>query len=226
MDEDRWARLAPVTGIAAVVLWVVGAVILFSDEPGSGASPEEIAAHFAENDGRLLLGAFLFMLGVAFFLWFVGTLRAVVARAEGGVGRVAGIVQAGGVATAAMLFGLVAPTAAGALQVQNEDRDPSPQAADALANLGDGFFVAAEVASIVLVAATAVAVLRSGVLPRWAAWVSLLLAVWLVIGPIGWLGLLFGLPAWTLLVSVLLWMREEPVAAARGDTAGVQTPSA
>ena len=205
MESNRWDRLAPTTGVAAVVLWIIGAVLLFKDDPGSGAAPGEVAAHFADNDGQLLLGAFLFMLGVAFFLWFVGTLRAHIAAAEGGVTRTAGILFAGGVATASMLFGLVAPTAAGALQAQNDDRPPSPSAADALWNLGDGFFLAAEVAAIVLVAATAVAVLRTGVFPRWVAWVSLVLAIWLLIAPIGWLALLFGVPAWTLLVSLLLW---------------------
>ena len=55
--------------------------------------------------------------------------------------------------------------------------------------------------------ATAVAVLRTGILPRWLAWVSLALALLLLIPPIGWLGLIFGLPLWTLLVSFLLWQR-------------------
>jgi len=207
MESNRWDRFSPLTGIVAVVLWIVGTFTLFKDEPGGDASPEELATYFADDAGRLLAGAFFFMLGVAAFLWFVGTLRAELAQAEGGVGRVAGIAAAGGVATASMLFGLVAPHAAGALQAQNEDRGPSPSSADALTALGDGFFMAAELAAIVLVAATAVAVLRTGVLPRWVAWVSLVLAVWLVIAPIGWLALLFGFPAWTVLVSVLLWMR-------------------
>ncbi len=225
MKSDRWDRLAPLTGILAVVLWVVGAAMLFSDEPGSSASPDELAAHFADNAGRLLAGSFIFMLGVASFLWFVGTLRAVLARVEGGVGRVAGIAAAGGVATASMLFGMVAPEAAGALQAQNEDRGPSPESADTLSALGDGFFIAAEVAAIVLVAATAVAVLRTGVLPRWVAWVSLLLAVWLVIGPIGWLGLLFGVPVWTVLISVLLWSKAPTLAGDRDATARAERPA-
>lgn len=54
--------------------------------------------------------------------------------------------------------------------------------------------------------------------PRWVAWVSLLLAVWLVIGPIGWLGLLFGVPVWTLLLSVLLWLQAPPAGAGRSET--------
>ena len=207
MDERRWERLAPLTGILAVVLWVIGASMLFKDDPGGDASPEEIAAHFADNGGRLLLGAFVFMVGVAAFLWFVGTLRAALARAEGGVMRGAGIVFAGGVATASMMFGMAAPIAAGALQAEEDDRPPSPQAADALWNLSDGFFIAAEVAAIVLVVGTALAVLRTRILPAWVAWASLVLGLWLLIGPIGWIGLLIGVPLWTLLISALLLRR-------------------
>lgn len=211
MESNRWDRFSPLTGVLAAALWLVGTLILFSDEPDGAASPEELAAYFADDAGRIITGAFIFMLGVAAFLWFVGTLRAELARAEGGVGRIAGIVQAGGVATASMMFAMAAPDAAGALQAQNQDRDPSPEAADALSALGNGFFLGAETAAIVLVAATALAVLRTGIFPRWVAWASLVLGLWLVIGPIGWLGLIVGLPAWTVLVSVLLW-RRTPVA--------------
>ena len=41
---------------------------------------------------------------------------------------------------------------------------------------------------------------------------SVLLAVWLLILPIGWAGLLVGLPLWTALTSVLL-LRSNAVAA-------------
>jgi len=225
MESNRWDRFSPLSGILAVVLWVVGAFILFNDEPESGASPEEVAMYFADNASQVLAGAFLFMLGVASFLWFIGTLRAELAQAEGGVGRLAGIAAAGGVATASMLFGMVAPNAAGALQAQEDDRGPSPSSADALFTLGDGFFIGAEVAAIVLVVATAVAVLRTRVMPRWVAWVSLLLAVWLVIGPIGWLGLLFGVPAWTVLVSVLLWLKGSTLPGERDATERAEKPA-
>lgn len=50
---------------------------------------------------------------------------------------------------------------------------------------------------------------------RWFAWFSLALALILAIVPIGWLGVILGLPLWTLIASVLLWMlqADEPVAA-------------
>jgi type IV secretory pathway TrbD component len=54
------------------------------------------------------------------------------------------------------------------------------------------------------------------VLPRWWAGFSGLVAVVLIVGPIGWIGLIFGLPIWTLGTSlfVLLGSRERMQTAA------------
>src|ERR687897_354241 len=72
-----------------------------------------------------------------------------------------------------------------------------------------------EQAAALLLAATGFAILRYGALPRWLAWISFLFALWLLIPPIGWAGLLVGVPLWTIIVTLLLWMRPggEPVAA-------------
>ena len=58
-----------------------------------------------------------------------------------------------------------------------------------------------------MLAGAAVLGFGTGVVPRWWAIVSALVAVVLVIGPIGWAALIFGIPVWTLVTSVLL-MRE------------------
>lgn len=50
-------------------------------------------------------------------------------------------------------------------------------------------------------------------MPRWLAIASIVLAVWLVIGPIGWIGLLVGVPIWTIATSILL-LRTKPAGAA------------
>ena len=67
--------------------------------------------------------------------------------------------------------------------------------------------------AIVLLLATAVVSLSARALPRWWALVSILLAVVLVIGPIGWAGLIFGLPVWTIVTSLLLLTRRAPTEA-------------
>jgi hypothetical protein len=85
----------------------------------------------------------------------------------------------------------------------------SPQAAQTFYLFGDVFLYPAAMGAAVLVAATALAALRTGALPRWLAWSSLPLALWLLIPP---LGPAAGSPenpaAWTGLAAlpvVLLW---------------------
>ena len=65
-------------------------------------------------------------------------------------------------------------------------------------------------------AVVAVVAWRTRALPRWWAAFSGLVALVLLIGPIGWIGLIFGLPIWTLGTSlfVLLGSRDRMRAAA------------
>jgi len=68
----------------------------------------------------------------------------------------------------------------------------------------DLFFVGAELAAILPVAAFAIVAWRTRVLPRWWAAFAGLVAVVLIVGPIGWLGLIFGVPLWTLGTSLFV----------------------
>jgi hypothetical protein len=208
---ERWARYAPLTGVVAVVLWVIGVVIneVVGDSPDDDAPAQEFAAYFEDETGSIFGGFFFFALGTLFFLWFLGSLRAALARAEGGVARLASLAFGAGVATAIFILGVVVPEVAGAIAADQSDRDLSPQAAEALFHLGIGFFVAAEFVTTVLFVATAVVILRTRIFPLWLAWASVVLAIALLVFPIGWIVLIFGLPLWTLVVSFLLYQRGE-----------------
>lgn len=202
---DRFERRFALAGVLAVVLWVVGVAMIGGGHVGlPGGIPEEgadeVLAHFRDNADAVVSGGWLFMLGSLAFLWFVGILRGRLLRAEGATGTFASIAFAGGVATAIFALGMPAGGVVAALGV---DHVTAAEAA-ALNALEAAFFIGAELSAIVLLAATAVVSLRTGALPRsWAA-VSIVLAVWLVIGPIGWLGLLIGVPVWTLVTSLML----------------------
>jgi hypothetical protein len=137
----------------------------------------------------------------------LGSLRATLLAAEGGTGRLATIAFAGGVATAISMMFTVLPHA----QAAFDKDDTSDTSIDALVRMGDAFFGGVELFAIPLLAATALVTLRFGGLPRWFAWVSLVLALILAIPPIGWLGVIVGLPLWVLLLSVLLY-RQHPTA--------------
>ncbi len=118
----------------------------------------------------------------------------------------ANVAFAGGVAAA--VFGMMIP--AGDIAVAINKDDVSAATAGTLHRVSDAFFVCAELALILLVVATAVLAFRTAVLPRWWAVFSLLLAIVLVIGPIGWAGLIFGTPVWIVGTTVLLALRDGP----------------
>jgi hypothetical protein len=201
----REERLAPLDGIAAVVFWVAGVIVLQgpADQPETDASPARALEFFEGHSGAILLGTFLFMIGTLFFLWFLGLVRAQLGPAEGGTRRVSSIAFAAGVATAIALLLMPAVHATGAINKDNL----SPGAAQVYLGLGFTFFYAAELATAVFLLATGLTSLSTGAFPKWLAWISLVLALWLLIVPIGWTALLYGFPLWLIVVSVLLWTR-------------------
>lgn len=202
---DRVERVSALAGVLAVLLWVGGVTLIGGGHVGlPGGIPEEgaeeVLVHFQGNADAVVSGSWLFMLGSLAFLWFTGILRSRLLRAEGGAGTFASIAFAGGVATGVFALGLPAGGVVAALGV---DQLGASEAA-ALNALEAAFFIGAELSAIVLLAASAVVALRTAVLPRWWVGMSILLAVWLAIGPIGWIGVLAGIPLWTITTSLIL----------------------
>jgi hypothetical protein len=196
---ERWERPAALAGVVAVVLWVVG-IFVSGEAPDEGT---ELLRRFQDDDGRVLAGGFTFQLGALFFLIFVAALRLRLFTAEGPTGLLTAIAFGAGLAVGIFLLAL--PGGEMAAAINSDDLDPSSSLA--LGNIGDLFFIGAELSAALLLVSTGLLILRYGPMPRWFAWVSFALALWLLIPPIGWAGLLFGVPLWTLAASVLLWMR-------------------
>ena len=204
-ENDRLERYSILAGLLATVLWVAGVAMSRGEHVGlPGGLPEEgaqdVLTYFRENEGTVLAGSWLFMLGSLLHLWFVCALRSRLADAEGGAGTLATTALAGGIATASFTLGmpiggLVATL--GATQIE-------AATAQALNGVEAVFFMGAELSAIVLLIATAAVWFRTRMVATWWAWATILLAVWLLILPIGWIGLLIGLPVWTSVTSVLL----------------------
>ena len=193
-------RFAPLTGVLAVVLWVIGIIVL--ETAVEMKDPATLLDSYRTEESSIFLGGFLWVLGTFFFFWFLGSLRAHLAAAEGGVRRLTALAFGGGVAAAVFGFAMPGPDVAAAIA---DDADLSDAAAVAIRVMSDVFFLGAEMSAAVLLAATGVHALRTGSLPRWLAWVSLVVALALIILPIGWAALLFAFPLWVLVVSFLLW---------------------
>ncbi len=197
--RDRTALLVP--AVLAIALWVVGLVVSqgTTDNLSDKATDPQVLAWVQGNKNPLILGSWLFMLGCVAFLWFAGMLRGRLAAAEGGPQTLASVVFGASVATA--VLGIA--TQADAASAINAG-DISPATAGALHHVGDLFFMGAELSLIAVLVATGVLAFRIGIVPRWWAVFGFVVAVVLVIGPIGWAALIFGTPVWTLGTSLLV----------------------
>jgi hypothetical protein len=200
--SNRFDRAQAWTGVAAVILWIVGLVVAIgvSDSISDKATDAETLAWIKGNANTVLLGSWIFMVGCLCFVWFAGVLRSRLTAAEGVPGTVSTIVFGGAIATA--VFGIL--MRGGDVAAAISKNDITAANAGTLHRLSDVFFVGAELSAILVLGGVAVLGFRTGVVPRWWSIVSALVAVVLVIGPIGWAGLLFGIPVWTLVTSVML----------------------
>lgn len=85
--------------------------------------------------------------------------------------------------------------------------DPSAeQALNVLQN--DVFFALLAEAGIFLIG-NGLAIVAAGALPKWLGWIAVPLAV-AAVTLIGWLIAIFVLPVWSLIVTVLMFLRTEP----------------
>lgn len=198
-ENRRWALVGPLT----VALWIAGVFLLSHNQPGQHATASEILAFYKSNTNSILLGGWLFMLGSLGFVTFVSGLRVRLSEAVGSASQLPGLAFAGAALAGAfgMLFGAV--DVGGAI----DKTDISPATAAAFHHSSDIFFVCAELAAMLPLGVVAVIAWRTRMLPRWWAVFSGLLTIVLLIGPIGWAGLIFGLPIWTLGTSLFVLLR-------------------
>jgi hypothetical protein len=201
-----WERLAALGGIVAVALWLIGIAILESTDAPDDDDPEGILRWYQDEANTILAGGFIFELGALVFIVFLAALLSRLWWTEGGTGFLTIVAFAGGLGTALFTLGIPAADMGGALS----EEDLTPEAAQTLNLIDNVFFIGAELTAALFVAAVGFHTLRARGLPVWLGWISLVLALWLLIPPIGWAGLIFGMPLWTLIVAVLLYIKPLP----------------
>jgi hypothetical protein len=195
-DNRRWALAGPLT----VGLWVIGIILLNHNGPADHATGSQILAWYKSDSDRIVLGGWLFMLGCLGFVTFVAGLRVRLAEAVGRASQLPALALAG--AAMAGVCGML--TAAVDLAGGIDKNDIDPATAATFHHSTDIFFVGAELAAILPLAAVATVAWRTRILPRWWAAFGGLVVVVLIVGPIGWIGLIFGLPIWTLGTSLFV----------------------
>jgi hypothetical protein len=210
-ENRRWALVGPLT----IALWVVGIILLNRNGPADHATGAQILAWYKSDTGTVVLGAWLFMLGCLGFVVFVSGLRVRLAEVVGRASQLPMLALVG--AAMAGLSGMLTAGVDLAGGIDKNDIDPATAAT--FHHSVDIFFVGAELAAILPLAAFAIVAWRTRVLPRWWAAFAGLVAFVLLIGPIGWLGLIFGVPIWTLGTSLFVLLRSSERMRAAAATA-------
>ena len=209
-----WERWSPAAGIAFVALWIVTLAIT-SGSPDTGDSDSKILSYYADSGHRArdLAGLFLVLAACLFFLWFLAALRSRLATAEGGVGRLATAAFGAGVASTTLWFAAVATFVAPSGARSDTSRfQLDPDTWRLLNDFGYTLWFGGTTIAAVTVVATAILALRTGLLPRWLAWLSFAVAATLLVAFV-FIPILIFL-GWVLIVSIVLVWRRAPEAAA------------
>lgn len=201
-------RLAPLTGIAFVALFIA-AFTIGGETPDVGDSAEQVRDFWLNNDTETIWASALLLWGSVLAVWFGASLRTSLRRAEGEPGRLSGLVFAGWIvyAVGAMAFAGFGFTVG---DVADESA-VSDDVIQTLSILNSDFFTILSGGLAVAMLATGAAVLRHGGLPRWLGYLALLLGI-TAVTPIGFFSFLLA-GIWVLVVSVLLYQQNGQLAA-------------
>lgn len=218
MGANR-ARWAPLSGVAFVVLLVLGAV-LSGSEPRGGSSASRIVAFYTAHRAVVKASDLLTVLAVVVGLLFFGYLRDHLSATPASAGLAA---TAFGGAVIFAVGGLTGTGAQYALADIPARLGPGAvQALNLLQNDLAGFTVNAGAA--VLLIASGSAVLAGRRLPAWTGWLAIVLGL-LTLVPVPNSGALTA-AVWTLLASIVLVIRGDAAASAESQDAGQPVPSA
>jgi hypothetical protein len=200
---------------------VVFGVLLFlgvmvgGSTPDSDASPQKVVAFYTSHHSGQQTSVFLIAYALVFGLFFAGTLRSYLRARSSGDGPIA--VGLAGMAVLAAAAGVLAGINFAATDATTKI---SPDAMQALNVLQNDVFFGLLIGTCVFLIGNGLAIVRSAAaLPKWLGWVAVALGV-VSVTPIGWIVLLFALPLWSVIVSVLMFVRQAAPAPALAPATG------
>jgi hypothetical protein len=199
--RGSWRWLVPLLGVIFVVLLVVS-FTLSGSSPNSSDSGVAVIKYFHDHRARQLASALLVIISIPAGLFFFGLLREYLRRARA-ARPFAAIAFAG-----AVLFAAGGCASAGAqFALADVPAQLSPSAAQALNVLSNNLGFPLIVAGIsAMQLGYGAAMLRSRLLPTWLGWLSLVIGVVALAGPIGFFAFL-ATGLWVLITSAILYRR-------------------
>jgi len=168
----RWAALG---GIAYVVLFVVGVILIFGSSPDSSSAPAKIISWYSDSGhrDRINFGWLAAGLGVFFFLWFLSALRRTVRRLEGDDGFLTGLTTIGGSVYAALtLAGLAVNDGIRTMSDDTYHHQVFPGLIHAADDTAWVLHASGGAGAAAMILAASIAALRAGAVARWAGWLG------------------------------------------------------
>jgi hypothetical protein len=196
-QQSTWERVAPLTGVAFVVIAVI-AFAIGGSTPSDHDTAQQVQDFYGKHHDKHMLLSFILALSIPFLLFFVSSLRYELRRA-GGTGQLANAAFAGGVLAAAG-FGILAFVHLALADAA--DSANTIGTAQALNVLDNNDFIPAAAGVGVLMLAAGMSAVRHGGLPKWLGWAAVVIGV-LAFTPVGFFAFLAG-GIWIALASILL----------------------
>jgi hypothetical protein len=196
----RWERWSALAGVLFVALFAVALAL----SANSNDDPAELAKWLADSGNRdqQFVAWFLYIGSALAFLSFLGTLRDMLVRAEGGPGTLSSLVFGPGLVFTALYVTGVSMFAAPAALADESRYRLDPNTAEMFNDAGYLLLVGGVMVAAIMVLSASTAALRTGILPAWLGWAGLLVAVSMLFAVIFVPILVF--VAWVLVVSLVM----------------------
>jgi Domain of unknown function (DUF4386) len=206
-DSNEW--LWPLTGVLFAVLLIISVIVQGSPK-GADKPANEVAQWYIDNKGSIEFSAFLGTVAALPLIFFGAYLRKV-------------LQGAGSTLAVLPLIGLTIVGIGGAIDnmllfaTAERAKDIPAESVRTIQVIWDNDFLPFFLGIMVFLWSVGIAVLRSGVLPKWLGWVAIIGGVISLAGPIGFIGALIA-ALWVIVASIMLSLQARGPASARPAT--------
>lgn len=171
-----------------------------------------MVAYYSVHRSEIETSGILFAIGFLVLVLFAGALRSYLRRTPAAEGLSA-LVLAG-----AVIMAVAAITATGVeYGLAHNLRDLSPETAKTPNFISSELFLPVLAGGFVFGSCSGLAILRGAALPKWLGWVAIVIGIAVLIPPASFPAL-FGFVVWSIVVSVLMYMRTGASAGAGAET--------
>ncbi|MBI2856639.1 MAG: hypothetical protein HYX93_07320 [Chloroflexi bacterium] len=192
-----WELMGALSGVATVAFFIAAFVLRGDDELEPGRSSAQISAELARVSDKIEVSAYLVLVAMLMFIWFLGYIRRYLLGAEGEGGWLTPVAYGGGLVSVGVLLGFLALDF-GLTAISDYAADV--QIAKTLIALQWNYVWLFAPPLIAFTVAASAVIIRFRALPIWLGWLGVPVALSLL-AP--WMGvpLFYG---WVLLLSLVL----------------------